>query len=122
MGRVVRDWKPEKVEDAVMAPHRYTWDSEGSQWDAPDYKTWLASVPYKAGENVYLDFGGRLVKAHILNVVRSDDGFGFRREAYTVQVETKTGHWSKLWERTHPGFIQRGYLLAGLAPDCEGKL
>lgn len=128
MGRKVKDWKPDLVASAEVAPHRYLWsgaiDAVGNVLPdpdaAPDFKAFKAAVPYQAGDVVYVDRGGVPVKARIIDFWWDRDlreRTGEKREMYRVQFETAAGMWSKLWERTHPGFIQRGYKLAGLAPD-----
>lgn len=125
MGRLVKDWKPELVAEAEVAPHRYLWSgtigADGERLaepgEAETYDEFKARVPYKVGEVVYVDRGGRAYKARILWVLYDRDRFGDRRELYRVQYETASGHWSKLWENAWSGFVQRGYKLAGLAPD-----
>lgn len=126
MGRIVKDWKPDRVEDAEIAPHRYTWDASSDYQDARELKAFLAGVPYKAGEVVYVERAGHgeyvARKARILFVTwdrEHRERTGERREMYRVQFETGAGLWSKLWEYVHPGHVQRGYKLAGLAPDVH---
>lgn len=126
MGRMVKDWKPDLVASAEVAPHRYLWsgairpDGEPAKElvDCTSFKDRRANVPYAEGEVVYVERSGEAVKARIYVVLTTmRDRYGDPREAYKVQVATASGHWSKLWEMAHPGFIQRGYKRAGLAPD-----
>lgn len=117
---------PARADEAQAAPHRYTWDGDLPNLDDFGPGQWqemMAAVPYQPGDVVYVDRGGDAVKALIIDVwVRRSDWDGRRRPTYRVVMATAKGTWSKLWEKTHPGFIQRGYVAAGLAPDCEGKL
>lgn len=126
MGRMVKDWEPELVASAEVAPHRYGWlatlrpdGSEAKSFEVCNtYAERMENVPYREGEVVYIDRNGEAVKARIYRVMTTmRDRFGDRREAYKVQYATASGHWSKLWEMAHPGYIQRGYKLAGLALD-----
>lgn len=120
MGRIIRDWKPENVEDFEVAPHRYLWTGgKGTESDpyADTYKEWLDSVPYKPGEVVYVDEWDGVKKARILYIFSDHDRYGDRRERYRIQFATKKGEWSKLYTYTYPGPIQRGYQKMGLAPE-----
>lgn len=122
MPRVWRQWTPRRAELTTIAPHRYTWDDDGPDPAlAPDYDTWKALVPYKPGEAIYVERGGKAVKALILDVHPGRDSMGFRQEVYRIVLETAKGLWSKSWERVHPGAVQRGYHRAGLAPDLDGR-
>jgi hypothetical protein len=120
----VKEWSAdEKVEDAAVAPHRYTFDSSSDYRDAEDYQAFIAGVPYKEGEVVYVERYGEgcklAKKARIVHVWYERDRFGDRRELYRAQFETAKGLWSKVAEKTYAGPIQRGYQLAGLAPDLD---
>lgn len=122
MARIWRSWSPKRAIHSPIAPHRYTWDDDRPDPAlARDLKTWRALVPYKEGEAVYVDRGGKAVKALILDVFPDRDSAGFRRERYRIVVETAKGLWSRSWEYAHPGAIQRGYQRAGLAPDLKGR-
>jgi hypothetical protein len=107
------------VAEYEVAPHRYTYDGKNNSDEyAKDFKTWLESVPYKKGEVIWLDIGEKdAVRARIITIGWEDNLYGDRVEKYKVHVPTKKGTWSKLWFYTHPGFVQRGYQKAGLAPD-----
>jgi hypothetical protein len=119
MSRVIRNWKPDRVEDTPVAEHRYRWDTADETWKADSYREWLALVPYKVGEVIMVSCGDHALRTRILDVLSERDRFGDRREVYRVQYETKSGLWAKLYQRIHPGFVQRGYWLAGLAPDLD---
>jgi len=110
-------YDPRPVADFEVAPHRYLWSGiEDVYRDAASYAEFMAGVPYKKGEVVWLDHGTP-VKALIVDVFCDRDRFGDRREKYRVVTETKKGFWSKSWHYTWSGYIQRGYKKAGLAPD-----
>ena len=104
------------VADYPVAPHRYRWDTPSE--DVPD--NWRAvrdAAPYKVGEVVYVVYGAGFAKAIISLVDSAKTSHDEWRETYRVHRETKKGEWSKLFYVAHPGFIQRGYQRAGLAPD-----
>lgn len=122
MGRIWRDWTPARADLTEVAPHRYLWNGDRSDPAlAPDYRTWKALVPYKPGEAVYVERGTRAIKALIIDLFPDRDPMGFRREKYRIVTRTARGLWSRSWEYTYPGFIQRGYHRAGLAPDLDGR-
>lgn len=101
-----------------VAPHRYLWDHDSNYRWADSYKEFMAGVPYKEGDVVYIQADGNARKAFIVSVWFERDQFNDRREKYKVLVANKKGDaFSKQWEWTHPGFVQRGYQAAGLAPD-----
>lgn len=115
MARTVKDWQPDKVADSEVAPHRYTWSA-----DLPDFRTWKEcrdGAAYKPGEVVYIDRDGAAVLARVLCIIPYRDRFGDLKESYHVQLATAKGLWSRQWIQSWPGFIQRGYRRAGLAPD-----
>lgn len=126
--RMSPQWRTGLVSEAEVAPHRYLYSGFDDDWRYADsYKEFMAGVPYKEGDVVYLqgfasDGPGKPgkpapVKARVIGVFYERDRFGDRREKYRVQRETKKGTWSLLWEYTFAGPIQRGYQQAGLAPD-----
>lgn len=125
MGRIVKDWKPIKADEIEIAPHRYLWTGAigadgqpiGDIALADSYAEAKACVPYKVGEVIYIERSGQAVRALIYSTSWDRNWFSERREFYNVQPETKDGTFSKLWERVYPGFIQRGYQRAGLAPE-----
>lgn len=125
MGRTVKDWSPVRADAIEPAPHRYLWSGAvgangqplGDIAAAPNYADARACIPYSEGEVVYIARGGKAVRALIYRVLIERNRYGERRELYRVQVETRVGLFSKLWEDAHPGFVQRGYQAAGLAPD-----
>lgn len=100
-----------------VAPHRYKWDAVTPDDLAITWREVRDAAPYKAGEVVYEERGEGFRRAYIYGVNVEMGYDGFWRECYTVFPETKSGEWSKLYHKTHPGFIQRGYQRAGLAPE-----
>ena len=127
MTRLVRDWKPEPVTGCVVAPHRYTWDDATQddpsvhEYGVDALRRWQKTVPYQPGEVVYVERNGKAVLARILNVFHERNRFDERVAKFRVQYATGDGEWSKMWVYTYPGFIQRGYALAGLAPDVPKR-
>lgn len=135
MTAIVKDWIPSTVAATPVAPHRYTWDMpdpelvEGTPDDGVigERARFLASVPYRAGEVVYVErvvYDAKAkehnqvpILARILYVFVERNHYGDLREKYRVQLATKAGLWSKKWVYVWPGHVQRGYMLAGLAPD-----
>lgn len=109
------------------APHRYTWSGDGAETIAAEQlaktrRQFLAVVPYKPGEIVFVaDGDGPARRALILDVFAERDRFDDFRAKFRVAFEVG-GRWSRQWVYTWAGFIQRGYLNAGLAPDLVGKL
>jgi hypothetical protein len=112
-------WPAERVETYAVAPHRYRYDAFDESYRDGTFKQFAAGIPYKTGDVIWLkQYHGRPpVRAYVLSWGTKRDRYGDRREYYNVLVETKRGHWSKSWIRAHPGPIQRGYAIAGLAPD-----
>lgn len=117
MGRMVKDWTDARVADFEVAPHRYTWTGFVDPPDGCTIAEWKAALPYKPGEVVYVDIDGQPVKALIYLILSDRNVWGERRALYRVQLETKTGAWSKMWINAWASQIQRGYQRAGLAPD-----
>lgn len=121
MTRLVKDWTPDLVSAGVVAPHRYTWD-RADEPEGQSFEDWKKARPYNPGEIVFCERGLRdgtvsFEKVRIVNVWRERSHLGDMRERYRVQRATVEGLWSKSWEYRWPGHIQRGYKLAGLAPD-----
>lgn len=110
---------------ATVAPHRYLWSGailpNGEKAKdlclCDDYNEAKANIPYLEGEVIWLIRDGKPIRALIIDTHLERDRFGDRREFYRVVFETKKDTWSKLWEKTWPGFVQKGYKIAGLAPD-----
>jgi hypothetical protein len=101
-----------------VAPHRYLWDAPFDERSVGTLQQWKETVPYKPGEVVWVQTGRDEAKrAYIMSVIPERDRFGDRREVYRVRLETNAGTWSKLWRDMWPGHVQRGYRIAGLAPD-----
>lgn len=126
MSRIIRGWTPEQVDDAPVAPHRYRWDRDDDIDNDPSampIRDWKAAQPYQPGDVVYVQDGDDLRKARIMAVHVDYDRWDDRRPKFKVQYATKGGLWGKLFSYTYPGPIQRGYKLAGLAPEIpEGAL
>lgn len=123
MGRQVRkaDADDTLVKDYEVAPHRYIVNGfDDSYRYADNARDYVAGIPYKRGDVIYVEHNGKAKKALVHNIVFDRDRYGDRRDCYNVQLETLKGRWAKLWVRKWPGHIQRGYHLAGLAPDMEG--
>lgn len=116
---------PDTVAELPVAPHRYLWGETNDRDDTPGampIREWKKLIEYQEGEVVYVVYGETFAKAYISLVGMDNDSYGDRRPMFRVHRETKRGTWSKLWYYTWPGFIQRGYLRAGLALDCEGNI
>lgn len=120
MSRKLREgeYDDRPVEACAVAPHRYTWEGQDNPYQhAKRVTDFLRGVAYQKGDVVYVERNGAPVKALILYVGCSRDSWGDRREWFKVLLATRKGKWSGAWHRTYPGFVQRGYQLAGLAPD-----
>jgi hypothetical protein len=105
------------VADYPVAPHRYKWDAVTPDDLAITWREVRDAAPYKAGEVVFVVYGDGFRRAIISSVEVTKDASDFWRECYHVFPETKAGQWSKLYYVAHPGFVQRGYQRAGLAPE-----
>ena len=111
-------WDSRKVDECQIAPHRYTWDGKHGEYEnAKTVTEFIRGVPYKAGDVVFVAYGDVAKRALITHVGAYRDRFGDRKEWFQVLLETKRGEWARVWNRTYPGPIQRGYKLAGRAPD-----
>lgn len=121
MTRMIRNWTPEKVDDFEVAPHRYTWNDGGGDVDgyvkAMPLREFYAKQPYQRGEVVWVERNGAAVKARVREVLVRYDRYNDRKPVYRVQYATAAGLWAKVFVDTYPGPIQRGYKLAGLAPE-----
>lgn len=125
--RMVRNWTERKVADYSVAPHRYTWSREAPEdaFSIPGSSKiaeWKAALPYRSGEVIMVDRNGKAVKAFIDNIIVEYDRFGDRVPVYQCMVETAQGVFSKVWSRFYASAVQRGYLLANMAPDLVGML
>lgn len=103
------------VDTFTVAPHRYRYDRD----EAPQttWKETKAASPYKVGEVIYVAYGDSFVRAYIHALTCRRDCWDDLREAYEVRRETKAGVFAKRTYTTYPGLVQRGYYLAGLAPE-----
>lgn len=114
MANLIKNWQPVSVEGAETAPNHYAYAGRA---DTTIYSTagdgkireFLASVPYKKGDIVWLEDGDRAILALISDVTFELDRFGDRRAKFRIQKATKAGTFSKQFSYTYPGFIQRGY-------------
>lgn len=116
---VSEEWQtPAEIDPALRtAPHRYRWDRDEPEPKDDSRAAFLNTVPYSVGEIVYVARDGKPVRARIIGVFTERNRFEERCVKFRVQFETKAGTWSRQWYYTYPGPIQRGYALAGLAPD-----
>jgi hypothetical protein len=119
------------VSSVTPAPHRYTWDADQIDGSfkiidgevVPRGRDFVALAPYKVGDVVYIVWGEGFALAYISHVGYDYDMYGDRRHKYRVHKANKRGDtFSKTFHYTWPGMIQRAYVRAGLAPDCEGKV
>jgi hypothetical protein len=117
-------WPEAPCDTYAVAPHRYLYTGgEGTESDpyAPSHAAWKASVPYKEGEVVYVEVGGQAKRVLIIHVLRDRDRFDDPREKYRGLLETKKGYWAKQFTDWYPGYVQRGYQRAGLAPEMPAN-
>ena len=105
------------VAEYEVAPHRYHWNAPIPDRCPETWKEVRDAAPYKAGEVVFVVYGDGYRRAYIEFVDVTKNSWDDWRECYHVFPETKAGHWSRLYYVAHPGFIQRGYQRAGLAPE-----
>lgn len=106
------------VDEYEVAPHRYTWDANVDYYNLPKLSEFLKAVPYQPGDVVYYNHDGEARKAYVHIVVWDYDRCGFRIEKFKIMVANKDGKtFAKNWRYAYAGQIQRGYMLAGLAPD-----
>lgn len=110
----------EPVGAPEIAPHHFRWDAiPDPPASSAEWRRW---EPYKVGDVVWMQVDGDTAKrARILMMWPGRDRYGEIRTLYRVQIETKTGFWSKLWVDTYAGFIQRGYALAGATDDADAS-
>ena len=122
MTRINKDHaKLDPVADYPVAEHRYLWSAPLADPLPITWREVRDAAPYKIGDVVYVIHDDGFAKAIVIHVGVDKDSFGDWREQYKVCRETKSGAWSKMWQIAHPGFIQRGYQRAGLAPDIPDK-
>lgn len=107
----------ERVEATPVAPHRYLWSVDEVEPVDATVKAWKATVPYQPGDVVWVQVDSTTAKRALVIGLFSSYHCHERRAQFRVRLETKAGLWSKQWIYTWPGFIQRGYAMAGLAPD-----
>lgn len=134
MTRIVRDWTPSRVADSAIAPHRYLWKGapEIPAVEYPkgadrvtrgmyEHRHFMKHVEYHIGDVIYLEHNGAPILARVLRVFAERNRHDELVAKYRVQLATKSGLWSKVWIYAHPGPVQRGYQLAGLAPEMPPR-
>ena len=104
------------VETFTVAPHRYLFN-DGPERPASGYKAVREAAPYQPGEVAYAVDGDTFRRVYIVAVYAERDRYDDLREFYEVRPETKRGTFARRSYHAHPGYIQRGYQRAGLAPD-----
>lgn len=111
------------VSEFTVAEHRYRWDapSDPAELDRTTWKQVRDASPYKAGEVVYVVYGDTYAKAYIHEVSCERNYYDELREYYIVRRETKAGRWANQTYKAHPGYVQRGYQRAGLAPEMPAS-
>ena len=114
MANLVKNWTPVSVADAVVAPDYYEYSSNldttiDSVAADGKIREFLASVPYKAGDVVWVEDGDIAVLALISGVYFELNRYDERRAKFRIQKATKAGTFSKQFSYTFPGIIQRGY-------------
>lgn len=109
------------VSSYEVAEHRYLWNAPVADPMPYKWREVRDAAPYKVGEVVYVVHGDTYRKAIIAVVDCTKDAYDDWRECYKVFPETKAGTWSKLFYVAHPGFIQRAYQRAGLAPEMHNE-
>lgn len=121
MGRKHPQHNLPPVSDFEVAQHRYLWNAPTgadtlSVADSMKSLKVRDAAPYQKGEVVWVVYGDGFIRAYIEAVwVRRKDGDLV--EYYRVRHENKNGQWSRVVKDAFPGYIQRGYYRAGLAPD-----
>ena len=121
MANLIKDWKPVSSIDAEVAPNYYDAKADldttiVSVCGDGKGRAFVDSVPYKAGDVVWVEDGNKAVLALISGVWFELDRNEFRRAKFRIQKATKAGTFSKQFSYTYPGFIQRGYEKAGNDP------
>lgn len=125
MGRDHNLPKLPPVAQFEVAPHRYLYTKSvgGESLINPTFREVKEAAPYKVGEVVYVAYGDGFAKCYIHYVAARVNYEGDKVEYYHGRRETKKGEWSKVAYNVYPGYIQRGYYRAGLAPEIpEGVM
>jgi hypothetical protein len=114
----MRDHRERPVSGYTIAEHRYRFDAPTPD---PMPITWVQvrnAAPYKVGDVVLFDAGpGGVKRALIAHVGCMKTAYDDWRECYRVFRQTQLDRWSNGCRLLHPGQIQRGYQIAGLAPE-----
>lgn len=114
------------VADMPVAENRYTDDFDDEfRWNrqmCPTLRDWRKHVPYQVGDVIWCERWSNKerknvpCKALVLDVFWDREYLersGDRREKYRIAWATKDGKWSSLYAYVHPGYVQRGYNMAG---------
>jgi hypothetical protein len=110
------------VDQFEVAPHRYLYDRMvGAEamlgLPEPTYRDAVRLAPYQKGDVVYVVYGDGFTRVYIEQVFARRNSYGDMVEYYRGRRETKAGRWAKVPYDVFPGYIQRGYQRAGLAPE-----
>ena len=101
-----------------LAPHRLRYDTED-----PVPETHIEArktAAYQPGEIIALERDGKLRFAIVDHVMTGRDLYGDIRAYWRVRLFRPDGTLASPYRRqpyAWPGFVQRGYKLAGLAPE-----
>ncbi len=114
MANLVKHWTPTTVADATVAPNYYALNGDldttiASTAGDGKIREFVASIPYKKGDVVWVEDGETAVLAFISDVTFELDRYDDRRAKFRIQKATKAGTFSKRFSYTYAGFIQRGY-------------
>jgi hypothetical protein len=111
------------VSTFTVAPHRYLWnDPPGQDVDESSWRAVRDAAPYKAGEVVYVVHGDGYRLAYIVRVDARKNLYDDWQECYEVRPANKSGDVFAARSYTaYPGFIQRAYKRAGLAPEIPAS-
>lgn len=107
MGRIVQNWRPEPVTEAL--PYR-----NADYFDCDRLREARDASPYKEGDVFWVNLGTArdpaIKRARVLHVFAERlERAGYCIPKYSVQTETANGLWSKVWCYTYPGNIYRAY-------------
>lgn len=112
-----RDFAPvfQPVSTYTVAPDHYADPEQNEKWPYHDTgrEFRLNSIPYKAGDVIWMEHHGEPRKAYISYALYERAHDGFLREKYKVHIANKKRDtFAKNWFYTWAGFIERGYQLA----------
>lgn len=101
-----------------LSPHRMRFDTETAAYES--YTHARTTAPYQKGDIVAVCHNGKLKFALIDNVLVERRSFGEYRPYWRVRFMRKDGSFPAPYKRQpyiYPGYVQRGYWMAGLAPE-----